>query len=362
MAWLEERFRRRRGNADVVRQDLARELAVTVSLRTVERAVAPLRQSLAAEARATVRFETPPGHQLQIDFGETAVAIGDETIRVHLFVATLGYSRRVFVLALRHERQAAWFAGLEAAFRHFGGIPREVLLDNPRALVDFHDAQTREVRFNAAFLAFARDWGFRPRACAPYRARTKGKDERGVGYVKHNAIAGHRFASWEELEAHLVGWTRDIADQRRHGTTEEAPCARFEREEASALQPLAGRSSFVATRTVVRCVGAEGTVELDTNSYSVPWRLIGTTVRVAVRDGKVRIHDGSAEVAVHAEVSGRHQRVLQAAHCHGMPGTVRAPARAAVPSEAAPHDASAADPALLRPLAEYEALLGGGWS
>jgi transposase len=287
LTWLTERFTRHRGNADVVRQDLARERGVTVSLRTIERAVAPLRQSLAAEARATVRFETPPGHQLQIDFGEASVPVGDETMRVHLFVATLGYSRRLFALPFRHQRQLAWFAGMEAAFRHFGGVPRDVLLDNPRALVDYHSVQTREVRFNAGFLAFARDWGFTPRACAPYRARTKGKDERGVGYVKHNAIAGHRFPSWEALEAHLTAWTRDVADQRRHGTTEEAPRVRFDREEASALQPLAGRASFIATRTVMRCVGSEATVELDTNRYSVPWRLIGTVVRVQVRDGRL---------------------------------------------------------------------------
>jgi transposase len=361
MAWVAERFTRHRGNADVVRQDLARELGVTVSLRTIERAVAPLRQSLAAEARATVRFETPPGHQLQIDFGETQVAIGDAAVRVHLFVATLGYSRRVFVLALRHERQSAWFAGLEAAFHHFGGIPREVLLDNPRALVEYHDVRTREVRFNAAFLAFARDWGFCPRACAPYRARTKGKDERGVGYVKHNAIAGHSFASWEALEAHLAGWTRDVADQRRHGTTEEAPRVRFDRDEAAALHPLAGRSSFVAIRTMIRCVGSDGTVEIATNRYSVPWRLIGTAVRVELRDGKVHIHDGATEVARHAEVSGRRQRVMQAAHYHGMPGTARV-AAASAPGDNRLRPPVTADPPLLRPLVEYEALLGGGWS
>src|SRR5512143_3719169 len=79
--WLAERFRRHRGKADVVRQDLAREKGIVVSLRTVERAVAPLRQALVAEARVTVRFETPPGRQLQIDFGETRVSIGGESLK-----------------------------------------------------------------------------------------------------------------------------------------------------------------------------------------------------------------------------------------------------------------------------------------
>jgi Homeodomain-like domain len=86
--WLKERFRQHRGNCDVVRQDLVREHGVTVSLRTVERAVAPLRQALRAEARACLRFETPPGKQLQIDSGAITVPIGGTAVRVHLFVAT----------------------------------------------------------------------------------------------------------------------------------------------------------------------------------------------------------------------------------------------------------------------------------
>ena len=103
--WLRERFHRHRGNADVVRQDLERERGIKVSLRTVERAVQPYRRELAAEARATLRFETPPGRQLQIDFGEARVPIGGERVRVYLFVATLGHSRRPYVQAFRHERQ-----------------------------------------------------------------------------------------------------------------------------------------------------------------------------------------------------------------------------------------------------------------
>ncbi len=206
--WLHERLIRHRGNADVVRQDLERERGIRVSLRTLERAVAPFRQEVAAEARATLRFETPPGRQLQIDFGQKRVPIGGEMVPVFLFVATLGYSRLPYVQAFRHERQSAWLAGLEAAFRHFGGVPREVLLDNARALVEHHDAATREVRFNARLLAFARYWDFTPRACAPYRARTKGKDESGVKYVKRNALAGHSFESWAAMEAHLECWKR----------------------------------------------------------------------------------------------------------------------------------------------------------
>ena len=182
--WLRERFRRHRGNADVVRQELIAEKGIDVSLRTVERAVAPYRQELDAEARARVRFETRPGKQMQIDFGERLVEIGGVKIKVFLFVATLGYSRRLHVRAFLNERQESWFDGLESAFAKFGGVTEEVLFDNARALVDRHDAATREVTFNAKLLAFAKHWGFRLRACAPYRARTKGKTENGVGYAE----------------------------------------------------------------------------------------------------------------------------------------------------------------------------------
>ena len=354
--WLAERFRRHRGNCDVVRQDLLREQGIAVSLRTVERAVAPLRRALRAEARACLRFETTPGKQLQIDFGATTMPIGGIPVRVHLFVATLGYSRRPFVRAFRHERQSAWFDGMEGAFRRFGGVPQEVLFDNARALVDHHDAAAREVRFNERLHAFARYWGFRPHACAPYRARTKGKDERGVGYVKRNAIAGHVFDSWAAFEAHLEWWMREIADVRVHGTTGEAPLARFEREEACALKPLAGRPPFWQMRELVRRVQADCAIEVDGNSYSVPWRLIGESVQVIVADGRVRVHHGGAEVAVHAETTGRRQRILDPAHFHGVAGVAR-PVCAAEPDAV-----TLREPALLRPLAEYERVIGGGWS
>lgn len=358
--WLAASFRQHAGNADVVRQELLRVHGLRVSLRTVERAVAPLRQALEAEARATVRFETPPGRQLQIDFGERRVTIGQERVQIFLFVATLGYSRRCYVQVFRHERQSAWFDGIEGAFAHFGGLPQEVLLDNARALVEHHDAASREVRFNKRLLAFAQYWGFRPRACAPYRARTKGKDERGVGYVKRNAIAGHRFESWAALEAHLAWWMREIADIRRHGTTGEAPVERFRREEAAALRPLNGRPPFRQMRELTRRVQSDCSVELDTNAYSVPWRLIGESVQVVAAGGRVSIRHHGQEVAVHPESAGRRQRLVEAAHFAGI-SSLRASATAVSPPMEPPPMEPLAPAELLRPLQEYEQLVGGGW-
>jgi hypothetical protein len=208
------------------------------------------------------------------------------------------------------------------------------------------------VEFTAKLHAFAKHWGFRPRACAPYRARTKGKDERGVGYVKHNAIAGRRFATWAELEAHLEQWTREIADARIHGTTGEAPLARFCRVEAQALRPLAGIPPFQVLRDLVRTVQADCAIEVDGNAYSVPWRLIGERVQVAVTDAVIRIHHAGRDVAVHERRAGKRERVIDPAHFAGVAGFGAPVCRAA---------AADPPPALLRPLAEYERLIGGGF-
>ena len=350
--WLAERLQQHRGNADVVRQELQRQHGIEVSLRTVERAVAPFRRELRALQTATVRFETAPGEQLQIDFGETVVSIAGERIRVHLFVATLGYSRRPYVAVFGHQRQSAWWEGIEGAFHHFGGRTREVLIDNARALVDFHDARTREVRFNAHFHAFCRYWDILPKACAPYRARTKGKDERGVGYVKRNAIAGHAFDSPAALEAHLGWWMREVADLRVHGTTGEAPIARFRAQEATALRPLEGRTTFQPMRECVRRVHTDACIELETNRYSVPWRLIGESVSILVSE-QVQILHAGREVAVHPRLAGQRRASLHREHLIGIVG--------AEPPPKANDSPVAVPPALLRSLQEYEAVAGGAW-
>jgi Integrase core domain len=287
------------------------------------------------------------------DFGERLVEIAGSKVRTYLFVATLGYSRRQHLRAFRNERQESWFEGLESTFTKFGGVTEEVLIDNPRALVVEHDPMTRTVVFNEKFKVFAKHWGFRPRACAPYRARTKGKTENGVGYVKRNAIAGRSFPSWEALEAHLEAWTRDVADVRLHGTTGEAPIDRFQRAEAKALKPVAGVPPFHAARELIRRVQSDCAVEIDGNAYSVPWRLIGETVRATITDGVVRIYHGIHEVAVHPICSGRRCRVIHPGHFAGLTGIKPIPDIALA--------SSPATPALLRPLGEYEAMLGGSF-
>ncbi len=354
LAWLEQRLRQHKGNADVVRQELQRELGIAVSLRTVQRAVAPMRVALRAQAVAHVRFETAPGLQLQVDFGSTHVQLGEELVRVFLFVATLGYSRRTYVLLSLHERQSAWLLGLEGAFRHFGGVTHEVLIDNAKALVEEHNRQTREVKLNDRFRSFCRYWGVTPRACAPYRAQTKGKDERGVGYVKRNAIAGHTFASLDALQAHLDRWVREVADVRVHGTTGEPPIERFERDERQTLRPLPSKAPFLQVRELVRRVHTDACIELDTNRYSVPWKLIGEQVSVVVADREVQVLYAGQEVARHAQSPLRRSSVIERSHLAGIVGSQFVGSTRLVPPAAAPAE-------LQRDLVEYEALVGGGW-
>ena len=171
------------------------------------------------------------------------------------------------------------------------------------------------------------------------------------------AKATDTFDSWEALEAHLARWEREIANVRVHGTTGEAPIARFEREEAHRLKPLGGRPSFGSLRDLTRVVGNDCAVEIDTNSYSAPWRLIGERVAVSVAAGLVRIRHGLHEVAVHRQSAGRRQRIVDRTHLEGVAGRDGAVCRRDIDATITPQ--SPAPASLLRPLAEYEAVIGG---
>jgi len=149
-----------------------------------------------------------------------------------------------------------------------------------------------------------------------------------------------------------------VADARRHGTTGEPPLERFQRAEAGALRPLNGRPPFHWMRELTRRVHADGCVEVDTNHYSVPWRLIGETVTVHIVDESLRVRRAGIEVAHHALGVGRRQRVIDPAH---LAGVVGAPAEGGAASHAPPAADRSPAPVLLRPLAEYEAIAGGGW-
>jgi len=336
------------GNAVVV-QRLLTDRGVEVSVRTIERAVADIRRARQVAALATVRVESTPGDQLQIDFGQQRVHIAGADVRVFVLVAVLSYSRRLFVKAFLNERQDDWREGIAAAFTYFGGVPRTLLGDNARALVLGRDQATGTVIFQPAYLAFCRDWDVQPRACAPYRARTKGKTEAGVKYVKRNALAALEFESFAALEAHLTSWMA-IADARMHGTTHEAPIARFDRDERAALRPLPVRALPRREQRLRRRVAHDALVDIDTVRYSVPHRLVRDQVDVVIDEQVVRIFHGATLVATHGRSVEPFARVIDPAHYAGL---WRVPS---VGNEAP----TARLAALGRDLREYAAVVTGG--
>lgn len=333
------------GNAVVV-QDLLDAQGLRVPLRTLQRLVRPLRQAQRVAEVVTTRFETAPGEQLQIDFGERKVEIGGTLRTVYFFVATLGFSRRCFVRAGFSQRQGEWLLGLEAALRHFGGVPREVLVDNARALIVGRLDGAPVV--HPTFRRICADWGLTVRACRPYRARTKGKVESGVKYVKRNAIAGRAFTSLEELHQHLAGWMAKV-DLRVHGTTRRRPLEAFQAEEAAALRPLP--SVPAPAQRMQRIVANDACFDVDRARYSVPHRLARCTVEVHVGEEEVSAWYGAVEVARHRR-GGPGERMVDPAHFAGLH---RPPVISAATSSPAPSPLASFG----RSLADYSAIVGG---
>lgn len=344
-------------SARILYQELRATRGYTGSYETVKRFVAPLREVQLQAERALMRFETPPGQQSQIDWGQATVPFRAGASIVHVFVLTLGFSRRGFYYACADERLAQFLEAHERAFAHFGGHTREHLYDRPRT-VCYADETGRRL-WNPTFKAFADYWGFEPRVCRPYRAQTKGKVESGVKYVTRNFLPGRTFVDMVDFQAQLDEWNATIADQRLHGTTHEAPLARFERERGQ-LVPLAGQRGFQQEARVSRIVAEDYLVSLDTNRYSVPFRLIGQRVEVQRRGETVHIFYRDQEVATHPVLPGTHQfRILPE---HG-PGAIARTTRQRRSALGEPATRSASLPEVeVRDLACYEAVCGSAHS
>ena len=187
-------------------------------------------------AEPVVRFETPPGRQGQVDFAAFRLPWG----RRHALLVVLGYSRLLWLRFFPRQTMEVLCGGLEGAFERFGGVPEELLFDQMRSVVVSDDRLAGGgLVLNAEFLRFAAHWGFRPRSCRPYRARTKGKVERPIRYVRESFFYGREFVNDADLNEQAERWLAGTANVRRHGTTGERPRDRFERDEREALGPLA---------------------------------------------------------------------------------------------------------------------------
>jgi transposase len=291
-------------NAEVLRRELV-EQGESCSYRAVARYIAPWRAQWRGDDEPTVRFETGPGEQSQVDWGSTWIYLQEERVRVHIFAMVLGYSRRLFAKAYLSEGLESLLDGHVAAFTHFGGRTETILYDNPRTIVTDKDEATGNVTWNATFKDRMDFYGVKIRLCRYYRARTKGKIESGVKYIKRNGLAGRRFRDLDELNGWLLRWCLEVADQRVHGTTHERPAERFARGEQ--LIAVDERAPTPRERVVTRLVPRDCFVAVEANRYPVPLDWSGSAVEVHLQSEEILITKADSDPVRHRRLAGKHQ-------------------------------------------------------
>lgn len=227
--------------------------------------------------RVTERFETLPGQQAQIDWGECGtIEVDGERRKLYAFVMVLGYSRMMYARFTTSTRLPVLLACLSRAFQVLG-IPAEILVDNMKQAVDQHDVSTGTVRWNKQFLDFAEHFDFLPVASPPYWPRVKGKVERGVGYLKASFLEGRSFTGLDDLNRQLQQWLDTVANVRIHGTTGERPVDRHRRERAE-LRPAAAVPAYDVRPVEIRKVASDCHFSFGGTRYSVPPEASGHTV------------------------------------------------------------------------------------
>lgn len=305
--YLEERLSHGVDNCMVLLREI-RERGYTGGYTILKDYVQPLRRK--RTSLATMRYETAPGEQAQVDFGRyTYLTPQGEERRVWVFVMVLSWSRALYVEFVDRADTTTFLRCHVHGFEHFGGIPQRCLYDNTKLVVLRRDGEGRPV-WNERFVDFSGALGFEVKLCRPYRAQTKGKVERGVGYVEGNFWPSARFVDLVDLNRQGAQWVATVADVRIHGTTHERPVDRLEEDRAS-LAPLPERSRLASFLRDERKVGRDGYVRYGSAWYGVPWRWAGCTVQIETEGDMVSIFSGGERLALHprAQRSGQRQTV-----------------------------------------------------
>jgi len=252
--------------------------------------------------RVTVRLETPPGRQAQVDFGQVHASVGGARRRLWVFVMSLSYSRHRFIRFVERQDLATWIDCHVRAFEFFGGVPETVLLDNLRAGVARPDLYDPTI--NRAYGELERHYGF---VADPARVATpqhKGKVERLMPVVRQQLVAGRDYPDVPELNTKALLWCRDAVGSQPHGTTQEAPLVRFERDEKSALLPLPA-TAFVSPDWAEAKVHPDHHVVFQRSFYSVPTRYVGKQVLVRATHRLVEIFHNDALIKTHTRATRR---------------------------------------------------------
>jgi transposase len=281
-----------------IHQDLLVEHGSGVpSYYSVRRFIARLRHKTPLPFR---RMETEPGEEAQVDFGTGAPVIGPDGKRRRpwMFRIALSYSRKAYSEAVWRQSSEAFIACLENAFRHFGGVPKRLVIDNLKAAVARGDWYDPEV--HPKLQSFARHYGTVFLPTKPYMPRHKGKIESGVKYAKRNALKGRVFTGLAEENQFLLNWETQVADQRIHGTTKRQVAKLFEIERQELLPlPIERFPFFHEAR---RGVHRDGHLEVDKAYYSAPPEYVGHRLWVRWDSRLVRIFNYRWEqVAIHAK-------------------------------------------------------------
>jgi transposase len=255
---------------------------------------------------ATVRFETRPGEQAQVDFGLFRYRTPEGKLRsVWAFVLVLSWSRAVYVEFIGRANLATFLRCHLNAFERLGGIPQQCLYDNTKLVVLGREAG--EPLWTPRFLDFARRLGFRPALCHPYRPQTKGRVESGVKYLRGNFWPTERFTDDADLNRHAQAWCEGVAQARIHGTTRARP-ADLLLQERLHLQPLAAWERLAPFLREERQVGRDGYVSWEGAWYGVPWQWAGQRVEVQADATVVALWMGEQRLALHPRATQRGQR------------------------------------------------------
>lgn len=260
-----------------------------------------------ASVPAVLRYETKPGAQTQVDWGECGRIEDDGRVRkAYCFSTVLGYSRMRYVeFTLSTDVYTLIQCHLHA-FEYFGGCTEEILYDNIKTVILKRALRAGDHQWNPKFEDFFRHHGFVPRLCKPYCPQTKGKVENSIGYVKRDFLLGGTFSSLDDMNRQLLQWLNRV-NATPHGTTNEIP---FERLRQENLKSSAAIPPYRLRREERRKISREAYLSYRGNRYSVPYRYGGREAVLELHDDQMTVRVGTEVICSHTVVPG-HARVIQ---------------------------------------------------